>query len=117
MLPRYTNIAQPQDDVMEVLEYLVATMQELLGPLPVTDLALRKHPESYLSWLHMGLTEFQAAQGTPYAPKMFSMFLKQGITPVHQDQHNFIAQVIDSGNKVHEGIMHQCCHDCHVIVH
>jgi hypothetical protein len=78
LLPRYTSIAQPPDDVMEVLEYLVATMQELLGPLPVTDQALRKRPESYLSWLHLVLTEFQAAQGTPYAPKMFSMLPQTG---------------------------------------
>ena len=66
LLPIYTSLAQPPTDVIEVLEYLVATMQALLGPLP-TDQALRKHPESYLSWLHLVLTEFQAAQGTPYA--------------------------------------------------
>ena len=63
---------------MEDLEYLVATMQGLLSPLPVTDQALRRHPESYLSWLHLVMTEFQAAQGTPYAPKMFTMLPQTG---------------------------------------
>ena len=61
---------------MEVLEYLVTTMQALLGPLPVTDQALRQQPESY--WLHLVLTEFQAAQDTPYAPKLFSMLPQTG---------------------------------------
>ena len=60
---------------MEVLEYLVATVQELLGTLPMTDQALRDRPENYLSWLHLVL---QAAQGTPYAPKMFSMLPLKG---------------------------------------
>ena len=78
LLPRFTSLAQPPDNVMEDLEYLVATMQELLGPLPVTDQALKRHPERYLSWLHLVLTEFQTAQGTPYAPKMFTMLPQTG---------------------------------------
>ena len=49
LLPRYTSLAQPSADVMEDLEYLVATTQALLSPLPVTDQALRQHPEAYLS--------------------------------------------------------------------
>ena len=36
-------------DVVEVLEYLVATMQMLLDPVPLTEKALRQHPTSYLS--------------------------------------------------------------------
>ena len=78
LLPSFTSLAQPPADVMEVLEYFVATMQALLGPLPVTDQALRQQPESYLSWLHLVLTEFQAAQDTPYAPKLFSMLPQTG---------------------------------------
>ena len=78
---------------MEVLKYLVATMQALLGPLPVTNQALRKHFESYLSWLHLVLTENQAAQGTPYAPKLITMlpptghqisFIKISTTSLHK---------------------------------
>ena len=78
LLPIYTSLDQPPDDVMDDLEYLVATMQELLGPLPVTDQALKAHPERYLSWLHLVLTDFQAAQGTPHAPKLFSMLPQTG---------------------------------------
>ena len=78
LLPIYTSLAQPPADVKEVLEYLVATTQMLLGPPPDTQKALRQHPERYLSWLHLLLTEFQAAQGTPYAPKMFSLLPQTG---------------------------------------
>ncbi|KAL3145756.1 hypothetical protein ABBQ38_015136 [Trebouxia sp. C0009 RCD-2024] len=78
LLPRFTSLANPPADVMENNEYVVATMQMLLGPLPVTDVSLRKHPTSYLSWLHLVLTDFQAAQGTPYAPKLFSMLPQTG---------------------------------------
>ena len=78
LLPKYNSLAQPPADVMEDLEYLVATMQALLGPLPVTDQASRQHPERYLSWLHLVLTELQAAQGTSYTPKLFSMLPQTG---------------------------------------
>lgn len=78
LLPRFTSLAHPPADVMEYLEYLVATMQALLGPLPVTDESVRKRPTSYMSWLHLVLTEFQAAQGTPHAPKLFSMLPQTG---------------------------------------
>jgi len=78
LLPRFTSLANPPADVMENIEYVVATMQMLLGPLPVTDVSLRQHPTSYLSWLHLVLTDFQAAQGTPYAPKLFSMLPQTG---------------------------------------
>ncbi|KAL3135720.1 hypothetical protein ABBQ38_006188 [Trebouxia sp. C0009 RCD-2024] len=78
LLPRFTSLANPPADVKENIEYVVATMQMLLGPLPVTDVSLRKHPTSYLSWLHLVLTDFQAAQGTPYAPKLFSMLPQTG---------------------------------------
>ena len=88
---------------MEVLEYLVATMQALLGPLPVTDQALRQQPESYLSWLHLVLTDFQAAQDTPYAPKTVQYAAPNRPShQFHQDQHDFIAQVSNVGNNKHE---------------
>ena len=74
----YTSLAEPPADVMEDLEYLVATMQVLLGPLPVTEQALKQHPERYLSWLHLNLTEFQAAHCTPHPPKLFSMLPQTG---------------------------------------
>ena len=78
LLPIYTSLIEPPADVMEDLEYLVATMQALLSPLPVTEQALKQHPERYLSWLHLVLTEFQAAQGTPHPPKLFSMLPQTG---------------------------------------
>lgn len=78
LLPRFTSLAHPPAHVMDDIEYLVATMQMLLGPLPVTDESLKKHPTSYLSWLHLVLTDFQAAQGTPHAPKLFSMLPQTG---------------------------------------
>ena len=78
LLPIYTSLIEPPADVMEDLEYLVATMQALLSPLPVTVQALKQHPERYLSWLHLVLTEFQAAQGTLHPPKLFSMLPQTG---------------------------------------
>ncbi len=93
LLPNFTSLALPPAEVMEAIEYLVAMMQMLLGPLPVTDESLRKHPTSYMSWLHLVLTEFQAAQDTPHAPKLFSMvpqtghhtsFIKISTTALHK---------------------------------
>ena len=72
---------------MEMLEYVMATMQSLLGPLPVTGTALKRGPHKYLSWLHLVLTDFQAAQGTPHAPKLSSMlpsFIKISTTALHK---------------------------------
>jgi len=48
-------------------------MQSLMGPLPVTDQSL-----------HIVLTDFQDAQDTPHAPKLFSM------TPQASSQAKFI---------------------------
>lgn len=79
LLPMYTSLVQPPDpDVKDFLDYLVVTMQALMGPLPVTDLALKRKPERYLSWMHLVLTAFQAAQDTPYAPKLFTMMPQTG---------------------------------------
>lgn len=49
LLPSYTSLQQPSTEQMEWLQFLVATMQSLLGPLPVTDFSLRKQPWSYLA--------------------------------------------------------------------
>jgi len=84
LLPMYTSLNQPPQDVMTDLETLVATMQSLMGPLPVTDQSLRQEPQSYLAWLHIVLTDFQDAQDTPHAPKLFSM------TPQASSQAEFI---------------------------
>ena len=73
LLPRYTSLVQPPQDIMHYLEYLVATMQHLMGPLPVTDWSLEQQPESYLPWLHLVLADFEEAQEAPHAPRLFSM--------------------------------------------
>ena len=78
LLPRFASLIQPPAYVIEMLEYLVATMQSLLGPLPVTETALKREPHKCLSWLHLVLTDFQAAQGTTHAPKLFSMLPQTG---------------------------------------
>ncbi|DBA75795.1 TPA: hypothetical protein ACH3X1_010203 [Trebouxia sp. C0004] len=41
LLPMYTRLSEPPQDVETDLETLVATMQSLMGPLPVTDQSLR----------------------------------------------------------------------------
>ncbi len=84
LLPIYTSLTQPSQDVMTDLETLVATMQSLMGPMPVTDQSLRREPHSYHTWLHIVLTDFQDAQDTPHAPKLFSM------TPQASSQAKFI---------------------------
>ena len=73
LLPRYTSLAQPPAATMDYLEYLVATIQSLIGPLPVTDWSLQQQPESYLPWLHLVLLDFHDVQGAPHAPKLFTM--------------------------------------------
>ena len=73
LLPRYTSLAQPPAATMDYLEHLVATIQSLIGPLPVTDRSLKQQPEAYLPWLHLVLLDFHAAQGEPHAPKLFTM--------------------------------------------
>ena len=80
LLPRYTSRAQPPANVIDDLEYLVATMEALLGPLPACwwHQALRQHPERYLSWLHLVLTELQAAQSNPTRPSCPACSLKTG---------------------------------------
>ena len=73
LLPRYTSLVQPPPHVMHDLEYLVLTMQELMGPLLVTASSLQHRSESYLSWLHLVLSDFEEAQDMPDAPRLFSM--------------------------------------------
>lgn len=73
LLPMYTSLAEPPANISNYLEYLVATMRSLMGPLPVTNHSLKEHPQSYLKWLHLILTDFQAAQDAPHAPKLFTM--------------------------------------------
>ena len=99
LLPRFTSLANPPADVMENIEYVVATMQMLLGPLPVTDVSLRKHPTSYLSWLHLVLTDFQAAQGTICTQTFQYAAANWPPHQLHQDQYHCIAQVSKSGTK------------------
>lgn len=93
LLPSYTSLQQPPTQQMEWLQYLVATMQSLLGPLPVTDYSLKKQPWSYLNWLHLVLTDFADAQDSPWAPKVFTLvqqssnqanFVKINTTALHQ---------------------------------
>ncbi|DBA94137.1 TPA: hypothetical protein ACH3X1_001777 [Trebouxia sp. C0004] len=82
----YTSLSEPPQDVATDLETLVATMQSLMGPLPVTDQSLRQEPQLYLAWLHIVLADFQDAQvlDMPHAPKLSSM------TPQASSQAKFI---------------------------
>ena len=84
LLPAYTSLVQPPPAAMEYLEYLVTTMQCLIGPLPVTDKTLHKQPWSYLSWLHIVLLDFEDRQHTARPPKLFTM------SPQSSNAANFI---------------------------
>lgn len=94
LLCSYTSLVQPPPDVMEWLEFLVATMQSLLRPLPVTDLVLKKQPWCYLSWLHLVLTDFEATQNTPRAPKTSLGAAEQQPNRLHRNQYHRPALVI-----------------------
>ena len=50
----------PQDAITDV-ETLVATMQSLMGPSPVTHQSLRQEPQPYLAWLHIVLADVKIA--------------------------------------------------------
>lgn len=84
LLPRYSSLVQPPPHIRQFLEYLVVTMQQLMGPLPVTDWSLERKPESYIPWLHLILLDFEAAQDMPEAPRLFSML------PQSSNQTQFI---------------------------
>ena len=84
LLPRYPSLVQPPPHIRQFLEYLVVTIQQLMGPLPVTDWSLERKPESYLPWLHLILLDFEAAQDMPEAPRLFSML------PQSSNQTQFI---------------------------
>ncbi|DBA75118.1 TPA: hypothetical protein ACH3X1_010440 [Trebouxia sp. C0004] len=72
LLPRYTSLAQLPAATMDYLEYLMATIQSLIGPLPVTDGFLQRQPESYLPWLHMVLLDFHDVAGVDGLPPLTS---------------------------------------------
>jgi len=84
LLPRYPSLVQPPLHIRQFLEYLVVTMQQLMGPLPVTDWSLERKPGSYLPWLHLILLDFEEAQDMPEAPRLFSML------PQSSNQTQFI---------------------------
>ena len=69
---------------MHDLEYLVLTMQELMGPLPVTASSLQHRSESYLSWLHMVLSDLEEAHDMPDAPRLFSMLPQSMLPPTRK---------------------------------
>ncbi|DBA77989.1 TPA: hypothetical protein ACH3X1_009144 [Trebouxia sp. C0004] len=104
LLPRYTSLAQPPAATMDYLEYLVATVQSLIGPLPVTDGSLQRQPESYMPWLHLVLLDFHSVQGAPHAPKLFSMLPQssnhtQFITISSTSLHNHILLLVTAASS------------------
>lgn len=84
LLPQYSSLAQPPDLAVEYLEFLVQLMQSTWGHQPVTDDVLRKEPWSFLSWLHLVLKDFEAAQDTARPPRLFTMM------PQSSNNTNFV---------------------------
>ena len=73
LFPRYTSLVQPPLHIVQYLDYLVVTIKQLMGPLPMTEQSLQRKPEVYLPWLHLVLSDFEEAQDTPDAPRLFSI--------------------------------------------
>ena len=87
---------------MEVLECLVATMQALLGPLPVTDQALRQTRELF-KLAASGVDRVPGSTRHTLRPKTVQYAAPNRPShQFHQDQHDFIAQVSNAGNNKHE---------------
>lgn len=62
LLPRFTSLAQPPHDVLQLLQALVHTVRQQMGPLPLDDKQIGRQPTSYLPWLYKILTDFSTAQ-------------------------------------------------------
>ncbi|DBA94884.1 TPA: hypothetical protein ACH3X1_002416 [Trebouxia sp. C0004] len=95
LLPRYTSLAQPPTATMDYLEHLVATIQSLIGPLPVTDGSLQRQHESYVPWLQMVLLDFHDAQDAPHAQTIHHAAPKQQPHTVHHHKLDITAQAAE----------------------
>ena len=62
LLPRFTSLAQPPQDVLQALQALVHIVRQHIGPLPLKAEQIARQPTSYLPWLYKVLTDFNAAQ-------------------------------------------------------
>ncbi|DBB01956.1 TPA: hypothetical protein ACH3X1_000544 [Trebouxia sp. C0004] len=72
LLPMYTRLSAPPQDGATDLETLVATMQSLMGPLPVTDQYLRRESGCTLSWqtFRMMASSSHQDEGRPKPPEV-----------------------------------------------
>ncbi|DBB01138.1 TPA: hypothetical protein ACH3X1_001029 [Trebouxia sp. C0004] len=91
LLPRYTSLIQPPVHIMQYLEYLVVTMQQLMGPLPVTDWSLEHQP----SPIFHGFTWLLMAAGIAGVPSLAS---NKGAKEFIQHQESWWNQYTDCVN-------------------
>lgn len=62
LLPRFTSLQEPPQDVLQALQALVHTVRQHMGPLPLQQGQIAKQASSYLPWLYKVLADFNAAQ-------------------------------------------------------
>jgi len=62
LLPRFTSLEQPLQDVLSYLQSLVVEVHQHMGPRPVTNKRVFQHPENYMPWLYKILADLCSAQ-------------------------------------------------------
>lgn len=86
LLPRFSSLSLPPNDVMHRIESLVATMKAEIGPLPVNEHNTTTKAEQYLPWLRKMLMDYeQAAAADKEHPPLYTL------VPQISDKMSFIA--------------------------
>lgn len=62
LLPSFTSLAQPPQDVLQALQALVHSVRQQMGPLPLDAKQIARQPTQYLPWLYKVLIDLSAAQ-------------------------------------------------------
>ena len=62
LLPKFTSLQEPPQDVLQALQALVDTIRQHIGPLPLCEIQLRQCPTAYMPWLYKVLADFTTAQ-------------------------------------------------------
>ena len=84
LLPRFTSLMQPPQDVLQALQALVYTVRQQLGPLPLDAKQITRQPTSYLPWLYKVLSDFNTAQEQLLA---YQTQLQEQLQAVQEQQH------------------------------
>lgn len=92
LLPRFTSLQQPPQDVLQALQALVLTVRQNIGPLPLQQHQTAKQATLYLPWLYKVLADFSTAQEQLLASQQQLQQQLQAIHPQQQPQLHQLQQ-------------------------